>query len=594
MNTFTRIRIMGIVFSFIAGLIIARMVIIQNSAQGKALRIEADRQYEYIYDRLIPERGNIYDKWGHLLAGNKVVYEIGVYLGDSQLHPATIAKETSKYLKKDYSDILDRVNTTYVEQQTEYVVIADFVDTKTKEQLEAVMAKYEAMPAPDNLRKGERKPSLSGLIFSPHLKREYPENSLAANVIGFYSFMDRQKGSAHYGVEEKYDQLLAGTPQDVKIPLEPRKISDIPNIPPGASLILTIDRKIQASVEDILDHAVEKNAAVSGAIVVEDPKTGEILAMATNPRMNPNEYWKSQALFDSKTFNRAVDTTYEPGSVFKVLTMASAMDAGAVKPDTPFLDTGQIEIGGYTIYNWDRSAWGAQNMLTCMEHSLNVCLSWVAIKLGPAKFYDYLKAFGIGHRTNIDLSGEKTFPLAIPGDGSWYPVNLATNSFGQGLAVSPIQMVSAISAVANDGKMMAPHILRAVVSNGQKTEIPPRLAGNPISPQTAHALSQMLSISLKQESYEAAQVEGYTMSGKTGTAEIPGEGGYLSNLTNASFVGWGPVENPRFVVYIWLEKPKSSIWGSIVASPIFKKVVESLVVLMDIPPDAVRRQLTPQ
>jgi cell division protein FtsI/penicillin-binding protein 2 len=594
MSELNRIRITGYAFSLVAVFIVGRMFNLQNSAPGKALEVQADRQYEYLYDRLIPERGNIYDRWGHLLAGNKVVYELGVNLADSKLNPQTIAKEVSKQLKMDYSDILDRVSTPYVEQQTEYVVITDFVDSQSKTRLEEIQAKYEIRPAPADMKSGERKPSLSGIVFSPHLKRDYPENSLAANVIGFYSFMDRQKGSAHYGVEEKYDQLLAGTPVDVKIPLEPRKISDIPLIPPGASLVLTIDRNIQASVEAILDHAVKKNAAVSGAIVVEDPKTGEILAMATNPRMNPNEYWKSQALFDSKTFNRTVDTPYEPGSVFKVLTMASAMDAGAVQPDTPFLDTGQIEMGGITIYNWDRSAWGAQNMLTCMEHSLNVCLSWVAIKLGPTKFYEYLKAFGIGHRTNVDLSGEKTFPLAIPGDGNWYPVNLATNSFGQGLAVTPIQMVSAVSAVANDGKMMAPHILDAVVNNGQKTEIPPRLAGNPISPQTAHALSKMLSISLAQESYQAAQVEGYTFAGKTGTAEIPGDGGYLSNLTNASFVGWGPIDNPRFVIYVWLEKPKSSIWGSIVASPVFKSVAESLVVLMDIPPDAVRRQLTPQ
>jgi cell division protein FtsI/penicillin-binding protein 2 len=591
MKQFNRIRVMGIVFTFIASLVVARMVIIQNSAEGKALRDQSIRQYEYRYDRIYPERGNIYDRYGYLLAGNQEVYEVGVYLGDTDLNPPTLAKELSKYLKEDYSNLLDRVKTPYVEGKSEYVVAGDFVDTDTKTALEDLAKKYADTPAPANLAKGETKPSLAGLMFTPHLKREYPEGSLAANVLGFYSWMDRQKGSAHYGVEEQYDSLLAGTPIDVKIPLEPRKITDIPSVAPGASLVLTIDRKIQAAVEDTLDRAVQKNVAVSGAAIVEDPRTGEILAMAAYPRMNPNVYWDSQALFDSKTFNRDVDTTYEPGSVFKVLTMASALDAGAVKPDTPFLDTGQIEVGGYTIYNWDRSAWGAQNMLTCMQNSLNVCLSWVALQLGPTKFYNYMKAFGVGHLTNIDLAGEKSFPLAVPGDGSWYPINLATNSFGQGLAMTPIGMISAISAVANDGKMMAPHIVKEVISNGVRTEIPPRLVGNPITPQTAHALTQMLAISLQGESYQAAQVPGYTVAGKTGTAEIPGEGGYLSNLTNTSFVGWGPADDPRFVVYIWLEKPKSSIWGSIVVSPIFKKIVESLVVLMDIPPDNIRHAL---
>ena len=295
-----------------------------------------------------------------------------------------------------------------------------------------------------------------------------------------------------------------------------------------------------------------------------------------------------------KHFNRSVDYPFEPGSVFKVLTMAAALDSGTVQPDTPFVDTGVIEVGGLKIYNWDRSAWGPQTMLGCMQHSLNVCLSWVALQVGADNFYSYLKAFGIGRRTNIDLAGESLWPLAVPGDGNWYESSLATNSFGQGLSTTPVQLVTAVGAIANDGVMMAPHVLLGFVENGKQYNTNPQVVGTPIKKETAQILTGMLTISLEEEASDAL-VEGYRVAGKTGTAEIaiPGKG-YVTNMTNASFIGWGPSDDPKFVVYIWLEEPKTAPWGSVVAAPIFSQVVEKLVVLMDIPPDDVRLGLRAQ
>jgi cell division protein FtsI/penicillin-binding protein 2 len=270
--------------------------------------------------------------------------------------------------------------------------------------------------------------------------------------------------------------------------------------------------------------------------------------------------------------------------------MASALDKGAVKPDTPFNDTGSFLIGGFYIHNWDGGAWGPQDMVGCMQHSLNVCLAWVATQLGTDNFYNYIRAFGIGHTTGIDLAGEVNYPLRLPGDNQWYDVDLGTNSFGQGIAVTPIQIATAISAVANDGKMMAPHVLKAMVDNGRQYNTTPQVMGTPISADTAHTLTSMLVTSLEKESSDAL-VPGYTVAGKTGTAEIPGPSGYSTSLTNASFVGWGPADDPKFLVYIWLEKPTSSQWGSVVAAPVFSDVVKKLVVLMNIPPDDVRKQL---
>jgi cell division protein FtsI/penicillin-binding protein 2 len=273
--------------------------------------------------------------------------------------------------------------------------------------------------------------------------------------------------------------------------------------------------------------------------------------------------------------------------------MASAIDAGAVKPETEFVDNGYIDIGGVTIYNWDRSAWGPQTMVGCLQHSLNVCLSWVATELGDEKFYEYLDNFGIGHRTNIDLAGEEVYPLSEPGDPMWYEVNLATNSFGQGVAVTPIQMIMAASALANDGQMVAPHVLKAYIQDGQQYNTNRQIVGTPITAETAHTVTSMLQQSLLEESSDAL-VEGYSIAGKTGTAEIVVNGQYSSNQTNASFVGWGPTDDPQFLVYVWLEKPASSIWGSVVAAPVFSDVVQQLVVLMNIPPDDMRKSLQGQ
>jgi cell division protein FtsI/penicillin-binding protein 2 len=223
-------------------------------------------------------------------------------------------------------------------------------------------------------------------------------------------------------------------------------------------------------------------------------------------------------------------------------------------------------------------------MLGCMQHSLNVCLTWVAMQIGNQDFYTYLQKFGIGKKTNIDLAGEVTWPLSVPGDENWWEANLGTNSFGQGVSVTPIQFITAISAIANDGNMMAPHVLKSVIDNDRQYDYTPQIIGNPISKETARTLTDMLAVSLEEEASNAL-VPNYRVAGKTGTAEIAGPYGYTSNQTNASFVGWGPVADPKFVVFVWLEKPSSSPWGSIVASPVFSEIVQNLVTYMDIPPD---------
>jgi cell division protein FtsI/penicillin-binding protein 2 len=391
-----------------------------------------------------------------------------------------------------------------------------------------------------------------------------------------------------FGVEAEFNDLLAGAPQSVWMTLDPYEVTEIPQLKAGADIVLTIDREIQAAAEEVLDKALTDSGADGGVILVMDPNTGEMLAIATTPRLNPNEYWNYADVFIGNTpYNRAVSQDYEPGSVFKVLTMAAALDAGAVTPETQFLDTGSIQIGGVTIHNWDWGAWGPQDMQGCLAHSLNVCLTWVAEQLGAGPFYQYMQSFGLGRITGVDLAGEAAGRLKLPGDTDWYEAELGTNSFGQGVAVTPIQMVMAISAIANaKGEMMEPHVMQSMVREGFQYTPTPQIVGRPISAETARHLTDLLSKSLEGESSDAL-VDGYRVAGKTGTASIATPTGYSTTETNASFVGWGPVGRPRFLVYVWLEKPTSSQWGSIVAAPVFHDMVERLVVLMDIPPDGV-------
>jgi cell division protein FtsI/penicillin-binding protein 2 len=326
-----------------------------------------------------------------------------------------------------------------------------------------------------------------------------------------------------------------------------------------------------------------------------DPLTGEILAMTSTPRLDLNDYQDYVNIFtDSKPYNRAVGQIYEPGSIFKVITMAGAIDKGLVTPETPFLDQGIYTYGGIAIRNWNNASWGEQTMLGCMQHSLNVCLAWVGEKLGQDNFYHYIQAFGFGYPTGVDLHNEAAGTLRLPEDTGWSQADMVTNTFGQGLAVTPMQMVMSVSAFVNEGKMVIPHVVKAVVQDGSQYNISPQFSGAPISAETAATMSEMLADSLEFES-SMALVPGYRLAGKTGTAQIPTENGtYDENQTNTSFIGWGPVDDPRFIVFVWLERPETSIWASEIAAPAFADIVERLVVLMNIPPDEQRHAMTAQ
>jgi cell division protein FtsI/penicillin-binding protein 2 len=357
-------------------------------------------------------------------------------------------------------------------------------------------------------------------------------------------------------------------------------------VPPvsGATLYLTIDRNIQYLIETELEQAVIRYGAQRGSVIVLNPKTGAILGMANYPAYDPNDYSASP---ESLFFDPNVSEQYEPGSVFKIITMAAGLDAGAVSPGTFVYDGGHMEVGGRVIYNWDRQGHGNVDMTDVLAQSLNVGIAQVATALGKERFYTYVKRFGFGHLTEIDLSSEGPGTLKTPREANWYESDLGTNSFGQGIAVTPVQIAIAVSAIANEGLLMKPYVLQRLVEGEREVEVQPTVVRRAVSSETARTLTNML-VEAQERANSEALLPGYRVAGKTGTAEIPVPGGYHPTLTLASFVGYLPADDPQVLVLVIIDRPTSSRWGNTTASPTFRRIAEQLVVLLDIPPDEVR------
>ena len=583
-----RFRGLVIGFSILSLFMVLRISMLMMNEAAIQMKLETQEDYEYTTVEISSERGNIYDRQGYLLAGNTVTYTIALNLQASNGHGQFIADNISDIFDLDPETVKQIAEYPFVPMvNVEYTLTSD----ATKEQLARFEEKRRSLPR-EYLNKNDRPEDLDAVIAYPNIHRYYPNDELASNIIGFFPYKNASSGAA-YGIEQYYDDILAAQTISHRFSLDPNVPNRIPDLPNGGSVVLTIDRKIQELCEDSVRQAVENTEATSATVVIENPKTGEILAMATYPTINLNEYWTSSEVFTKNNkFNPAVMQPYEPGSVFKVLTMAIAIDTDMVKPSTIYNDTGVYTVMGTDIMNWNRGAWGPQSMVGCMQHSLNTCMAYLADLVGAEKFYEYLDKFGIGKPTNIELAGEDYYPLLKPGSSVWTPITLSTNSFGQGLMATPIQMISAVSALANDGVIMQPHIIREIRYNGQVEKIIPTELSRPISAETARTVTEMLATSLEIEASDA-NVDGIRIAGKTGTGEISIEGqGYVSNYTNASFVGWGPADDPQFIAYVWVQEPKKgSIWGSEVSAPLFSEIVEAVSPYLRLPDDRTRKCL---
>jgi cell division protein FtsI/penicillin-binding protein 2 len=463
---------------------------------------EAEHQDELV---ISPRRGEIRDRAGHLLAADIIQYNISA----------------SPRIISDPQATADRLSPLLDMPQAELLELLSSGETW------APITQAVPQPVAQTLIEWD----IVGLQVEARTKRVYPEGGMGAHLLGFVN----NNGNGFYGVEGYYDPLLRGEPglqTGERSPfgeMIPLGISRFVAPVRGATLYLTVDRNIQYLIEAELKKAIIGYGAQRGSIIVMEPKTGAVLGMASYPAYDPNNYSASnERLF----FDPIVSEQYEPGSVFKIITMAAGLDAGTVTPESTIYDGGQIEVGGRVIYNWDRQGHGVVDMTGVLAQSLNVGATQVAVGLGKDRFYTYVKRFGFGRLTEIDLDSEGPGTLKTPKDASWHESDLGTNSFGQGIAVTPIQIATAVGAIANDGLLMKPYVIERIVDGERELTIKPTVVRRAVSEETAHTLTGMLVDALLQVDSNA-QVPGYKVAGKTGTAEIPvpGDPGFVCRLS---------------------------------------------------------------
>ncbi len=495
------------------------------------------------------ERGEIFfvDKFQKKYKAASNVNEYDVYAVPKNIeNKKEFSKKVSELLNLNYNVILTRVS----KKDDPYEPIKNGIS-------EEVKAKIDSL-------------NLEGIGYKIKKKRKYPNDNLASHLLGFVS-LKKSKGVGQYGLEEFYDEELSG---------EKYQNLNKDNIK-GDGLILNVDPNIQFKIEEELKRAIEKWEAKGGSIIVMNPKNGKILAMANYPDFNPNEYFKVKDISVFK--NNAISSQYEPGSIFKPITMAIGIDLGVITPDTTYKDKGFVKLSGYTIRNYDGKAHGEKTMTNVLEKSLNTGTVFVVQQIEKEKYYKYVKKFGFGEKTGIDLSGEVSGN--IRNLESKRDINYATASFGQGIAVTPIQMVQAISAIANGGYLIKPEVVDGIAYfDGSFLNIKPVIKRRVISKETAQKVQKMM-VSVVENGFDKAKIKGYFVAGKTGTAQIPNQGkpGY-SDETIHSFIGFAPAFDAKFVVLVKLDKPNAR-FASQTTTSVFKKIMSYLLSYYNVPPD---------
>lgn len=438
---------------------------------------------------------------------------------------------------------------------------------------------------------------IEGLKTALEINRFYPQSSMAAHLLGFVGF-DGDQRVGQYGVESFYDNILNGVEKTqnllggkvysgimklfgFKTAEEETNAEKTLNEAMGSDIVLTLDQNIQSLVENKLDALLKKWGAPSGSIIVQEPNTGQILAMAASPSFDPNSYFDYRL---EDFVNPNVQEVFEPGSSFKSITMAAAIDTGAVTPETTYYDEGEVKIGSYSIKNFNEKANGTQTMRQVLQHSLNTGAIFAQGRTGDDNFLNYVVGFGFGQKTGVDLSGEISGNISNLYSGR--KINFATASFGQGIAVTPIQLINAYSAIANGGKLMRPHVVKEIIhSDGSRQKIEPQVIGSPITQKTSNQLKSML-VDVVEKGFDKARISGYDIAGKTGTAQIPdGKGGYLGNDQFIhNFVGFAPAYAPRFTILIKMDKPKGIKFAADSLSPVFGEIARFLLRYFNIPP----------
>ncbi len=549
------------------GIIIVIRLFYWQIIRGPNLALQADRQHQEVV-LLSGERGDILDTNGELLASTANLYHLYAYRPQmdqdifqviNQLTPiiATIDGEATPGAILATENFLK----SRLELSSNWISIKHYLDSNRKKLIEAL--------------------NIKGLGFEDEFVRYYPEASLSAHVLGFVGSDLAGEPQGYLGLEGYYDRQLRGREGKLLAekdafgnPILIGRYDYMKNIT-GRSLVTTINKNTQFLVEDILKQGLVKYQAKAGNAIIMDTKTGNIIAMAAFPNYDPGHF----SDFDNSSYkNPTVANLFEPGSIFKVLVMAAALNEKIITPETTCdICTGPLTIGQYTIRTWDDKYHPDSTMTDVIVHSDNVGMVFVARKLGKDKFVDYLSRFGLGKLTGIQLQDETTAPAKKTSDLK--DIDLATNSFGQGIALTPIQMVTAVNAIANGGYLIQPSIVKQIITNGQPAETEKPTVTKVIEPETANLMREIMIAAVDRGEAKWAKPKGIEIAGKTGTAQIPIQGHYDPEKTIASFVGFFPAHNPKYTMLVTLTEPQSSPWGSETAAPLWFDIARQLLLL---------------
>lgn len=524
------------------------------------------RKQQMVYLRRFVPRRPIVDRNRTVLASDRPTYTLYAHPKLFKISKREMAALLSPILGKSPTQLEKQFNQQSTGIQISYALTEDVADK---------IARLQA----------------NGLELIHRYSRLYPQQDLFADVVGYVNIVDH-RGQA--GVEYSQKELLERAVRTLRLSRTGNGTLMPDHIPEGflhvdeLRLQLTLDSRLQRAARFALKQKMEQFGAERGTVIVMDSQDGSLLALATEPTYNPNQYSK----FDVSLFkNWAVSDLYEPGSTFKPLNVAIALEAGAIQPDSLFNDTGQIQFGQWQISNFDFESRGGHGLISVskiLEYSSNIGMVRLIQQMKPKVYYSWLEKLGLGQKVAIDLPFETAGQLKNERQFTATPVNSATASFGQGFSLTPIQLVQLHGALANGGKLVTPHVVRGLFDSKGQMHWQPRLPAprSIFSPKTTQAAIEMMENVVRDGTGKNAQIPGYRIAGKTGTAQKASPtGGYYSNAKITSFVGIFPVESPRYVVLAVVDDPKGKdAFGSTVAAPIVKSVLEALIAIERIPP----------
>ena len=557
----SRLSVLMSVFVITGGILALRLTYVQGVSHNRYMEMGKNQIEEK--QILYSPRGTIYDRNGNKLAFSVQLKSLYADPKMMEISPKQAAKLFAPVLKVPEADLVKKFS-----KDTHFVWLERVVDPEDCKAAEQLIDQHH----------------LKGFGFIDESRRYYPNDEMLANVLGFVGRDDKGLD----GLEMSLDKEIRGS-KDKQI-----LITDIRGVPilrssmapymapKGKSVYLTIDQNIQYFAERALDRAMGTTQAQSGLIIVMDPKTGAILAMASRPTYDPNNFNKAEP---AQFRNKAVVDIYEPGSTFKPIVAATALSAGTYDTTRVWHDPGAIWANGHAVRNWDKQSYGDVRLVDILKFSINTGFAHIGLLTGGETLTSYAKAFGFGKPTGIELPGEGAGILFNP--KKMRPLDVATMSIGQSIAVTPLQMVQAYSALANDGKMVKPHLISSI-KNADGTDYyvaKPQIVSNPVVKKVADQVKDMMEKEISEGGGLKAQVPGYHMGGKTGTAQKLDivHGGYLPNQYIASFCGFGPVEDPKAICLVVLDSPRGTYYGGQIAAPVFSEAMGQIMRYLGVP-----------